>query len=73
VTGSRSRAWLCFKATEEGKEEDGLFEDRRAGDQILWKGGLSVSVSVSDAFQSQQVLSTLLQPGFSHRSYHVMV
>jgi hypothetical protein len=71
VTGSRSRAWLCFKATEEGEEEDGLFEDRRAGDQILWKGGLSLSLS--HAFQSQQVLSTLLQPGFSHRSYHVMV
>jgi len=46
VTGSRSRAWLCFKATEEGEEEDGLFEDRRAGDQILWKGGLSLSLSL---------------------------
>ncbi len=45
MTGSRSRAWLCFKATEEGEEEDGLFEDRRAGDQVLWKGGLSLSLS----------------------------
>jgi len=47
VTGSQSRGWLCFKATEEGEEEDGLFEDKRAGDQILWKGGLSLSLSLS--------------------------
>jgi len=46
VTGSQSRGWLCFKATEEGEEEDGLFEDKRAGDQILWKGGLSLSLSL---------------------------
>lgn len=47
MTGSRSSAWLCFKATEEGEEEDGLFEDRRAGDQILWKGVMNTCSSLS--------------------------
>jgi len=47
VTGSRSRACLCFKGTEEGEEEDGLFEDRRAGDQILWKGVMKAYSSLS--------------------------
>jgi hypothetical protein len=46
VTDSRSRAWLCFIATEEGEEEDGLLEDRSEGDQVLWKGGLSLSLSL---------------------------
>jgi hypothetical protein len=70
VTGSRSRAWLCFKGTEEGEEEDGLFlkTDARAIKSCGKVDSLSLSCfSVAAGFVHSYAA------WLSHRSYHVMV